>query len=205
MDQIFLKEVQAAGWMIRKVTESAAVVSCPNQGCTLHVNLELGKHIPKVNMPCRIGKPIEDFDDIRCRLRDRRQELGLSIKDVEEIGGFAYDHLPKFEKDDPYRIPNMQTTIDWANALGNRLVFKRREVEGWHWTEFDFSFFNFETPKESNAAHIIKVLKGSGFDMFLRPGELPGRAIRIICETRDKIKRRARRFEIEAQRREKLG
>ena len=203
MNQSFLKDVQAAGWMIRKVTQTAAIVSCPNPGCALNVNLELGRSIPKVNMPCSIGSPIADFDDIRCRLRERRQELGFSIKDVEEIGGIAHDHLSKFEKDDPYRIPNMQTIIDWANALGNRLVFKRRDGEGWDSTEFNFAFFNIASRKQSNAVHVIEIIKGTGFDLFLRPDELPSRAIRIICETRDKVQRRARRFEIEAQRRAK--
>lgn len=127
MDPKFVKKVQTAGWHITSVTEDAVVGSCPSVGCGLKAKLEPGGIVPDVDPGCRrnrLDEPVEDYDDIRRALRGRREDLGLTIREVEEIGGISVDFLAKFEKDDPSKTPNAQTLIEWAQALGYEIVLR---------------------------------------------------------------------------------
>jgi hypothetical protein len=122
----FLNDVQRAGWNLVAVDEERAVAGCPRSDCNLTVNLKPGATIPEV---CRPKPPLAEhaiasFDAARVALRGRREELGFTIRDVENIGGIADDYLAKFEKDDPAKIPNAQTFIEWAQALGYDVVFR---------------------------------------------------------------------------------
>lgn len=126
MDPKFLAKVQAAGWLIRQVETEKVWCGCPRAGCNLRFQISNGGHIPSV---CNYEVPLAAitvenfFSDARVELRDRREMLGLTIKDVEDCSGIAGDHLAKFEKDDPTKIPNILTVRDWANTLGYTIMF----------------------------------------------------------------------------------
>lgn len=159
IDPEFLRDVQRKGWLIRSVTETTVIGGCPRAGCNLSVNLRPDKSVPET---CRRGPDMAEvslssFDEARVALRDRRDELGLTIREVEEISGATTDHLAKAEKDGPSRNLNTQSFIEWANALG--------------------------------------------YEVVLRPMDLPTKALRYISFTRAYFERRKRRLPIFAQRR----
>jgi len=129
MDQAFLREVQSKGWSIQSVTEELVVAPCPNSGCSVRVNLKSGVAIPAA---CRAGvearsQVVTVFDDARVFLRSRREELRLTIRDVESISGMADDFLAKFEKEKPSKYPNVQTFVEWAQSLGFKVVLMPAE------------------------------------------------------------------------------
>lgn len=148
MDPKFIKDVQEAGWQIVHVDEASLVMGCPNAGCGLKSRIKVGASIPQT--PCATPAlaeiKINGFDDARVFLRERRENLALSIRDVELVAGIAGDFAAKFEKDNPSKYPNVETFIDWVSALGYQIV--------------------------------------------LRPADLPPYTVRIIAETRDKLKSR---------------
>lgn len=127
----FLRKVQQAGWHIEKVTEDAVQAKCPSAGCALRAMLAEGGFVPDCD-PARsrdlVDRKVETYDDIRLMLRERRESLGLSIREVEEIGGMATDHLAKAEKDDPVKIPNANLLIEWAQSLGFELVLRPTDM-----------------------------------------------------------------------------
>lgn len=127
MNPDFLKDVQAAGWHIERVTDSDVIARCPSIGCDLAAKLEPSQDIPQVGPGCRIAatdRKVEKYDDIRRILRARRESLALSIREVEEISGMAVDHLAKIERDDYTKQPNGQMLIEWAQALGFEIVLR---------------------------------------------------------------------------------
>jgi len=88
--------------------------------------LRPGKSIPET---CAIGPDlaevtVEHFETARVFLRDRREQLCLTIKELEEAAGITVDFMAKFEKDDPSKIPNTQTFIEWAQSLGYDVVLR---------------------------------------------------------------------------------
>lgn len=126
MDQKFLKQVQDAKWQIKAAGEDFVVAQCPRAGCNLLVNLKPGGAVPQT---CRPGpdlleRVVSSFEDARLFLRERREDLGLSIRDTEEISGAATDHMAKWEKDSPSKIPNTETFLEWAKALGYDVVLR---------------------------------------------------------------------------------
>lgn len=122
----FLREVQAAGWNIITADETDVWVGCPRAGCNLRHRLREGAAVPATCRPQPVLAEIvvEQFDDARRAMRSRREELCLSIKDVEEAAGIAGDFLAKFEKDDVVKIPNAITFIEWVQALGYTVVLR---------------------------------------------------------------------------------
>lgn len=126
MDQGFLRDVQRAGWQITGVDGQAATVACPRAGCSLKVRLKSGAKIPQA---CATGPDLAEvtvttFEDARVFLRARREALGLTIKELEEVAGAAVDHLAKAEKDNPSKYPNTQLLIEWATSLGYEVVLR---------------------------------------------------------------------------------
>lgn len=124
MDQNFIAEVEKAGWLIKAVDMGDVLAGCPRAGCALTVRLKQGAAIPQT---CRRGPDlasvaVNSWSDAATFLRKRRDDLGLSIKDVEEVAGAATDHFAKAEKDNPTRIPNAEIFIEWAGALGYSVV-----------------------------------------------------------------------------------
>lgn len=126
VNQDFLKALQIAGWIIKAVDEERATVSCPRSGCGLDLSYRPGRHIHKAcSEEVTPGEcPVDQFDDIKTFLRQRREDLALTIKDVEEVAGMAVDHLSKFEKEDSVRIPNAQILFEWVRSLGYQLVLR---------------------------------------------------------------------------------
>jgi transcriptional regulator with XRE-family HTH domain len=126
----FMKDVQGAGWNIIAADVESVWVGCPRGGCNLRLRIKAGSSIPTV---CRAKAPLPEIvvnsylDDARPAMRDRRAELGLTIRDVEDISGIAPDHLAKMEKDDPSRIPNILTFVDQVKSLGYDLVLRPSE------------------------------------------------------------------------------
>jgi len=160
MDLKFLKEVQSLGWHINGVLGDEVRVSCPAVGCGMKAKLKQGSSIPFADPGSRRNRldvPLQSYDDLRRALRGRREDLALTILEVEEIGGIATDHLAKFEKDAHTKMPNAQTLIEWVQALGYELV--------------------------------------------LRPADLTPFAMRVVCDTRDKVASRSKRFTAEGRRR----
>lgn len=131
MEPKFVREVQKAGWHVESVNLDDVVARCPSVGCGLRAKLSQSAKIPEVDPGCRrsvIDLPVHDFEDIRKALRTRREELALTIREVEEIGGIAVDYLAKFEKDDPSKYPNAMLLIEWAQTLGYELVLRPAEM-----------------------------------------------------------------------------
>ncbi len=127
MDTKFLREVQKAGWFIEKVTDSFVIGKCPSQGCHMRAKLCHKMPVPAVDpLDRRAQKDITltGYDPARRILRDRREKLALSIREMEEISGIVDDHLAKMEKDSYTKIPNAQTFIEWAQALGFEVVLR---------------------------------------------------------------------------------
>lgn len=126
MDAAFLRAVQKAQWLIMGADEDHVIARCPRAGCSLTVKLRPGNVIPQT---CRSGPDLAEtvvgsFEDARLFLRARREDLGFSIRDIEEIAGVATDHLAKWEKDAPSKIPNTETFLEWAASLGYEVVLR---------------------------------------------------------------------------------
>lgn len=120
MEPKFIQLVQAKGWIIRGASKDHVLAACPRRGCGLKVQMVPGRKIPEA---CRDDAKLDEvevrtFDDARLFLRERREDLAVTIRETEEVAGIAGDFLAKFEKDDPSKIPNAQTFIEWAQSLG---------------------------------------------------------------------------------------
>jgi len=144
-----LKAVQAAGWTLIATDGDSTLAACPSFGCGVKVRIPHGKRVLSCDPGLNRGPrdiPIGSYEDMRKALRLRRQELELAIPEVEHIAGLARDHLAKAEKPNPTKLPNVDTTLWWAAALG--------------------------------------------YEVVLRPVDLPDIALRIISETRPQGSRR---------------
>ncbi|MFW8636972.1 helix-turn-helix domain-containing protein [Cribrihabitans pelagius] len=104
-----------------------------------------------------LDRKVGSYDGARMALRARREALGLTISEVEELAGATVDHLAKAEKDGSSKLPNAQLLLEWAQALG--------------------------------------------YEVVLRPTELPAYTRRVICYTRDRLEARQKRFRLEGRRR----
>jgi transcriptional regulator with XRE-family HTH domain len=127
MDAKFVKDVQAKGWSVQAVSQDSVVAKCPSAGCNLFAELKYGGHVPAVDPGCRrdpLDVQVATYDDIRRQLRNAREGLLLTIREVEEISGIASDHLAKVEKDQNPRMPPAQMLFDWAGALGYEVVLR---------------------------------------------------------------------------------
>ncbi len=162
MDQKFLKDIQSNGWVIEAVEEGSCIARCPSPGCGMRARIKSSGAVPpRLNDQVELDFNATSFNAARGFLRGRREELRLSIAEVEEAAGLTKDHLAKMERDDDLRIPNLETFITWANTLG--------------------------------------------FELVLRPAELPPVTMRMICDTRSLTARRGRRFMVERDRRQRGG
>lgn len=122
-----LKRVQRAGWLIVASDEDKTIAKCPANGCGLCVSIPHGAKVQScdpglVRAPSDI--PVGNFEDLRQVLRDRRRELLLTIPETESVSGLSVDHIAKAEKENPVRLPNVDTVIYWAGALGFELVLR---------------------------------------------------------------------------------
>ena len=151
MDTKFIKAIQDAGWQIVHVERDSAVMGCSREGCGLKSRIKAGAVVPMAakKVPALAEIAINGFDDARMFLRQRREDLALSMENVELVAGIAVTYINKFEKDDPSKIPNIETFVDWVAALGYQVV--------------------------------------------LRPTDLPPYTMRIISETRTELGKRVKR------------
>jgi transcriptional regulator with XRE-family HTH domain len=159
MDPKWLRDIQKAGWVILAADEEHVWGACPRDGCTMRAKLHPSRPIPETSCrgPDLAEKTVEFFDDARLFLRDRREGLGLTIREVEESAGITVDFLAKFEKDDPSKFPNAQTFFEWAKTLG--------------------------------------------YEVVLRPCPLPPTTLRVLSDTRAKLRMRLTKFRIHGERR----
>lgn len=126
LDQVFLRQIQRAGWTILAADEARVLCGCPRDGCDVRLSLRPDGYIPQTSGkgPDYADVMITNFEDARLFLRRRRESLAYTIREVEEVAGIAVDYLAKFEKDDPSKIPNAMTFIEWAQALGYDVVLR---------------------------------------------------------------------------------
>jgi transcriptional regulator with XRE-family HTH domain len=129
VDAKFLEKVQAAGWNVLRVTKTDVMASCPSASCCMKAKLSPDQPVPKIaRQDGRGDLLVETYDEIRQALRSRRHDLGLSIKDVEEVAGMTADHLAKMEKDDPSREPSIFLLMCWLEALGFDVVLRAKPM-----------------------------------------------------------------------------
>lgn len=128
MNPDFLKSVQRCGWQVQSADESGCIARCPTPGCGVRVALKSSSSIPKRAVEgWTIEKVVDSLDTGRRFLKERREDLCLTIAEVEEIAGMATDHLAKFERENwatagTVRSLNFETFKNLAEALGYRVV-----------------------------------------------------------------------------------
>jgi transcriptional regulator with XRE-family HTH domain len=126
-----LKKVQDAGWLIIASDDGGVLARCPSHGCGLKVRIPYGTNVQSCDPGLSrspTDMPVGSFEDLRLFLQSRREELGLSISEIESISGLSVDHVAKAEKENPARLPNVDTVIYWANALGFEVVLRPAEL-----------------------------------------------------------------------------
>jgi transcriptional regulator with XRE-family HTH domain len=126
-----IKDAQRKGWVVVAVDKSEIILRCPSHGCGLKAKFPAGKRIPSVD-PCASRNPVDipvgSYPDIQRELKERREELCLSISEVEEAAGLAHGHIGKAEKENPDRTPQIGTLLLWMQALGYELVLRRSDL-----------------------------------------------------------------------------
>ena len=130
VDAKLLAAVQDAGWLITRADEECVVGSCRRAGCGLKATFRPGRSVASTHRPgpSQHEQVVEGFEDSRKFLGARRRDLNLTIAEVEEIAGMAQDYLAKFEKENPSKIPNAITFIEWAQALGYEVVLRPSDL-----------------------------------------------------------------------------
>lgn len=128
-----LKAIQKKGWAIETADVGSCTVKCPTPGCKMRARFRHGSSVPQRDVPgYSWDQAVGSFDEARESLKVRRQELGLTIAEVEHISGIAGDHLAKFERtnwmDKNLRMPNVETFMEWATALGFDVVLRHGEL-----------------------------------------------------------------------------
>lgn len=126
-----LLKIQRAGWIIESVDDYGTFCRCPSFGCNVRVKIKHGANVracdPGLNRnPWDV--PIGSYEDLRKFLRERREELLLTIPEVEDIAGLTADHLKKAEKDNPSRLPELGTIVLWAQSLGYEVVLRPTQL-----------------------------------------------------------------------------
>jgi transcriptional regulator with XRE-family HTH domain len=116
----FMAAIQKAGWRIVAADDHCVTCACGNPGCSLKIKLEPAKPIPRPWDESSVvaWERVTDADGLRRSLRNRREELGLTIPEVEEGIGLVDGHLGKIEKDYPSKIPNVMTLLWLMRCLG---------------------------------------------------------------------------------------
>lgn len=126
-----LKNIQRNGWIIESVDDEGTFCRCPSFGCNLRVKIKHGTNVRSCD-PGLTRNPTEvqigSYEDLRMFLRKRREQLLLTIPEVEEIAGLTAYHIAKAEKDNPSRLPELGTIILWSQALGYDVVLRPTQL-----------------------------------------------------------------------------
>lgn len=126
-----LQKAQRAGWIIEGCDDDGMLCRCPSAGCGLRVKIKYGGPIqscdPGLNRDPR-SIQIGSYEDVRKILRDRREDLLLTIMEVEDIAGLTHGHLMKAEKENPTRTPGLDIIAEWAAALGYEVVLRPTQL-----------------------------------------------------------------------------
>ena len=130
VDQTFLNAVERAGWRITFADLESVNAMCPREGCTMSAKLQPGKRIPETCGPITSKHQVQmtGFFQARQVLLETRQMLCLSITETEDAAGLTDDHIAKVEKYEIDRVPNVDTFIYWANALGWKVMLVRGDL-----------------------------------------------------------------------------
>lgn len=125
-----LEDVQRKGWQIGAVQEDCVLALCKRPGCGVKLMIQPGTPVPNVEAPSAYVREfvMKSFHHMRKLLRQRREELNLTIQDVEEIAGFATAHLAKFERDGVKIAPNMTTVLTWCDVLGFEVILRPKQM-----------------------------------------------------------------------------
>lgn len=127
MDAEHLKTVQRRGWILAASTADRAIARCPRPECGLLVQFREGEPVPhcKPPGPGVLDRSVASYSDFQEALRARRQDLGLTIAEVEDLSGMAAAHLAKAEKPDPSRVPTFNILAEWASSLGFEIILRQ--------------------------------------------------------------------------------
>jgi transcriptional regulator with XRE-family HTH domain len=130
MDQAFLRKVQNQGWHIEAVDLRSVVARCPVNGCDVRLKFSPVAPVPQAcTEPARPREVIlEGYETARRELRRRRLTLGLVIEEVELTAGLSLSHIGKMEKENPSKIPNLETFVVWAGTLGYDVIIRPRSI-----------------------------------------------------------------------------
>lgn len=155
VDQEFLKAVQRAGWKIKLVDSGRVLAGCPRAHCEMQTVLKPGSPIPDTCSPDpgMIEVEIRSYDDGRRTLRDRRQDLCMTMTQVEFCAGLTEGHLLKAEKDNPDRVMSVEGFIVWANTLGFEVVLRSGDLPPVTLRELANSQPQVETRKQRRAMY----------------------------------------------------
>lgn len=128
-DPSFLRRVQDRGWLIESADQDTCQIKCPGVGCKMRAKLKWEGAIPQRETEALHPweREVTSYEQIRTLLKGRREELRLTINEVEHAAGLTADHIAKFEREkwhESNRLPNAQTLIEWCQALGIEVILR---------------------------------------------------------------------------------
>jgi hypothetical protein len=122
----FLRDLQRRGWLIESATAEACVARCPEPGCSVRTHITEGGRIPqRYTVDDQGWIPLTGANHAVDVARQRRQQLRLSIAEVEECAGLTADHIAKAETGRQF---NVDTACVWFPAIGYDLVLVPRPL-----------------------------------------------------------------------------
>ena len=114
-----IEAVEGAGWVVDTIEDGSCIARCPSQGCATRIVVrDPGKPPQRRKSSDVVGVAPPNWQEARKFLRERRHKLKVTISDVEDIAGLADGHVLKAEKNQPMRVPQFDTMMNWAAALG---------------------------------------------------------------------------------------
>ena len=95
LDQVFLRQIQRAGWTILAADAGRVLCGCPRDGCDVRLSLRPDGYIPQTSGkgPDYADVTVTNFEDARVFLRRRRESLAYTIREVE--GRWNRSGLPR--------------------------------------------------------------------------------------------------------------
>ena len=123
----WLRAVSDSGWVVEGRDGDRLVIRCPAVGCRVQAMIAPGS----VPAPCDPGArrgawdhPVADYEELKLFLRQRRQDLGFTIEDVDQAAGWPSDRYVSKLEVGASKTVTMPTLVLWAGALGYELVLR---------------------------------------------------------------------------------